>query len=47
MLVGSPLRLGLVVYFVANLQSEYIQHILSVYVGVGIPALVLSPQSRR
>eukprot|EP01050_Picozoa_sp_SAG11_P032211 SAG11_NODE_10360_length_837_cov_1.047425_1_plen_245_part_10 len=41
-LVGAPLRLRLVTYFLANLQSDYLQHILAAYVGVGIPLLAAS-----
>eukprot|EP01052_Picozoa_sp_SAG31_P011074 SAG31_NODE_619_length_13509_cov_3.297539_9_plen_403_part_00 len=33
-------RLALVLYFLRNLHSEYVQHILSVYVGIGVPSLV-------
>jgi arylsulfatase A-like enzyme len=39
-LIGAPLKLRLVVYFLVNMQSEYMQHILALYVGVGIPLLL-------
>jgi hypothetical protein len=38
-LVGIPLRLHLVAFFVANLFSDYVQQILFIYVGVGVPLL--------
>lgn len=39
-LVGIPLRLRLVVFFLTNLFSDYVQQILFIYVGVGVPLLV-------
>jgi hypothetical protein len=41
-LVGSPLRLRLVYFFVCNFVSDYVQQILALYVGVGVPALVVA-----
>ena len=39
-LVGSPLRMRLVAFFVGNLFSDYVQSILTIYVGVPVPLLV-------
>ena len=39
-LIGSPLRMRLVAFFVGNLFSDYVQSILTIYVGVPVPLLV-------
>lgn len=41
-LVGIPLRLRLVAFFITNLFSDYVQQILYIYVGVGVPLLAVS-----
>ena len=41
-LVGIPLRMQLVAFFVTHLFSDYVQQILYIYVGVGVPLLAAS-----
>ena len=41
-LVGIPLRPQLVAFFISHLFSDYVQQILYIYVGVGVPVLVAS-----
>jgi hypothetical protein len=41
-LVGIPLRLHLVAFFITHLFSDYVQQILYIYVGVGVPLLAAS-----
>ena len=40
--VGIPLRLHLVAFFMTHLFSDYVQQILYIYVGVGVPLLAAS-----
>lgn len=41
-IVGIPLRPQLVAFFISHLFSDYVQQILYIYVGVGVPLLAAS-----